>query len=77
MAHKLCPRSGPELFHAYAVVYLDRHGKVVRRGIFSERSPTIARGRAVCTKCLAVARSRKNYGRARELLAQKLGPSWR
>lgn len=74
MAHKLClPR--PELFHAYAVVYLDRRGKVIRRGIFSERTPTVVRP-AVRTACVATARSRRNYGRAQELLKQKLGPGW-
>lgn len=72
LTHKLSTQT---LFTAYAVVYLDRRGREIDRGIFSEENPTL-RGGAVRTRCVAVARSRRNYGRASQLLAQKLGRTW-
>lgn len=72
LSHKL---SSQTLFTAYAVVYLDKRGREIRRGIFSEENPTIIRP-AVRTRCVATARSRRDFGRAQRLLVQKLGRTW-
>lgn len=73
--HKLSVQSS---FHAYAVVYLDRQGREVSRGIFSEERPTLLTSKgAVRTRCVAKSTSRRNYGRAEEILKSKLGSGWR
>lgn len=56
--------------------YLDRRGRIVERGIYSEENPTLLSDRgAVRTECVAMARSRRSYGRAQALLKTKL-PRW-
>ncbi len=63
-------------YTAYAVLYYNKMGRMVMRGIFSEETPTVVggmRGGPVRTKCVARAASTKNYARAADLLQKMLG----
>lgn len=55
----------PETYHAFAVVYY-RGTQPIRRGIFSEESPTVLCGER--TVCLAKMTSRRGYQEASEAL---------